>query len=508
MEKMIRILHVDDSLHDRQLVADTLRNAADQFDLVEADNRTTFEDRLKEVEFDLVLSDFNIFGFDGLQVLEIVRIVKPDLPVVIVTGTGSEEIAIEAMKRGAADYVIKSVHHIQGLPTVIRKVLDNKRIQREHRDAIIALHESEALFRAAFESAAIGVVLVGLDGCMLKVNDAFCRMIGYSRSELEMHHFNEVSHPDDRDKSLDYLKGVIQEEPVAAILEKRYIRKDKEVVWAIISTGLVKKAIQGQDYIVTYVQNISQRKRYEAELLEINETLEQRVRQRTLDLQLAVRELESFSYSVSHDLRAPMRAIEGFSHILAEDYTIALDEEGKRLIGLISRNVTQMNRLIDSLLSLAIIGREELKIVPIDMGQMVSSVLDELVLPADRPRIEINLSDLPSAQGDQVLIRQVWVNLLSNALKYSSRQDRSEIGIGTLQSDGQLTYFVRDNGIGFDLEKADKLFSPFQRFHSIREYEGTGIGLATVDRIIRRHGGRIWATSEPGQGATFYFVLP
>jgi PAS domain S-box-containing protein len=508
MEKKIKILHIDDNPHDLKLVQDTLREQKELFEVVEADNREKFEQLLNEKDFDLVLSDFNILGFDGLQVLRLVKEKFPDMPVIIVTGTGSEEIAIQAMKMGASDYVIKSVKHIRGLPAIIDMVLENRKIQLAHKKALVALRESEELFRTAFETAAIGIALVNMDGHFLSVNTTFSRMLGYSKAELEKMSFNDITYSGGVVPSSLTLDKLLLGEQNVGVFEKRYLHKNGEIIWVNISSAIVKKSTGNRQYLVTYVQDITKRKRIEEEIRRLNESLEQRVKQRTSELFEANRELESFSYSVSHDLRAPLRAIMGFAGILLEDYHDKLDEEGVRLCNTIQSSSMQMNRLIDDLLAFSQLGKSNEAHSEVDMETLVKSVVDELTFTADQSKPSIVISKIPPAYGNHSLLKQVWINLISNAIKYSSKKKFPVIEIGCKNDDSEIAYFVKDNGIGFDMQYVEKLFHAFQRLHNRKDYEGTGVGLAIVNHIIQRHGGRVWVEAEVEKGATFYFSLP
>jgi light-regulated signal transduction histidine kinase (bacteriophytochrome) len=235
--------------------------------------------------------------------------------------------------------------------------------------------------------------------------------------------------------------------------------------------------------------------------------LEQRVAERTAQMEAANKELEAFSYSVSHDLRAPLRVIDGYTRILEKDYAPLLDAEGKRVCAVIHHQTQWMGELIDDLLSLSRLSRTEMHMVPIDMEALARLAFDELATAEAQERLDFHLDPLPPAVGDPTMIRQVWMNLLSNAIKFSANQERAVIRVSGRQEAKETVYSVRDNGAGFEMEYADKLFRVFQRLHSKREFEGTGVGLAIVQRVIRRHGGRVWAESEVGQGATFYFAL-
>jgi PAS domain S-box-containing protein len=251
-------------------------------------------------------------------------------------------------------------------------------------------------------------------------------------------------------------------------------------------------------------RDITERKRGEQAIQQLNVDLKKQAEQ----LEAANKELEAFSYSVSHDLRAPLRAIDGFTRILLEDYEPLLEEEGKRVCEIIRREAQHMGELIDDLLTFSRLGRKEMHFTKIDMKAMAGSVFDELMKTGNTGRIDFHIHRLPSTAGDPVLIRQVWVNLLSNAIKFSSKKERAVIEVGSKHSEDEHVYYVRDTGAGFELEYVDKLFGVFQRLHGEKEFEGTGVGLAIVKRVINRHGGRVWAEGEVDKGATFYFALP
>ena len=240
----------------------------------------------------------------------------------------------------------------------------------------------------------------------------------------------------------------------------------------------------------------------------LNAELERRVAERTAQLEAANREIESFSYSVSHDLRTPLRAIDGYAQILGEDYSNSLDDEGRRLLGLVRSRAQRMGDLIDELLLFSRLGRSPLATTRIDMEALVCGVVEDLDTGDAGPRPHIEIGPLPDASGDAALIRQVWMNLLSNAIKFSRKCDDPRIVVSAAGTQGEPAYCVRDNGAGFDMAYYDKLFSVFQRLHGPDEFPGTGVGLAIVQRIVARHGGRVWAESRVGEGAAFYFSLP
>lgn len=258
----------------------------------------------------------------------------------------------------------------------------------------------------------------------------------------------------------------------------------------------------------TYL-DITERKQAEDAILQVNVMLDQRVKERTAELEAVVHELDAFSYSVSHDLRAPLRAVDGFSRILADDYVTRLDENGLRILGVIRSETRRMGQLIDDLLAFSRLGREPLSQAQIDMRALAQAVFDELAEQEPGRKLRFDLHDLPTAYGTQSMIRQVWVNLIGNAIKFTREREVGEIEVGAQDGeDGTPVYYVKDNGAGFDMRYAEKLFGVFQRLHTDQEFAGTGVGLALVHRIVQRHGGRIWADAVVERGAVFYFTLP
>ena len=256
------------------------------------------------------------------------------------------------------------------------------------------------------------------------------------------------------------------------------------------------------------VTDIEDQRRNEEALRTLNAELEDRVSARTAQLEAANKELESFSYSVSHDLRAPLRAINGFANLLWEDHRDSFDDEAQRKLAIIRGQADRMGVLIDDLLTFSRLGRKSIDPVDLDMAELATNTFERLNGSHEPCNAELRIGKLPAARGDRSLLEQVWSNLLSNAVKFSSRKDHPVIEVGGIVEENENVYYVRDNGAGFDPRYRQKLFGVFQRLHDESEYPGTGVGLALVQRIITRHGGRVWADSRPGDGATFHFSLP
>jgi light-regulated signal transduction histidine kinase (bacteriophytochrome) len=263
----------------------------------------------------------------------------------------------------------------------------------------------------------------------------------------------------------------------------------------------------GRRASLVLINDITAHKRTEDEIRRLNAELEQRVVKRTAELEAANKELEAFSYSVSHDLRSPLRTVDGFSQAVLEDYAEQLPEEGRRYLQTIREGAQRMGVLIDDLLTFSRLARLPLHKQPVNMTRIVREALEELNGQRKGRKIDLRIADLPSCEGDPALLKQVWVNLLSNAIKYTRKREAAVVDVGSREEKGETVYFVRDNGAGFEMQYKHKLFGVFQRLHRADEFEGTGVGLAIVQRVVHRHGGRVWAEAAIDRGATFYFTL-
>lgn len=274
----------------------------------------------------------------------------------------------------------------------------------------------------------------------------------------------------------------------------------------LAEVGRRAEALEGSNRQLEH--EMSERQRTDDALRQLNVELEQRVTDRTGQLEAANKELEGFSYSVSHDLRAPLRAVIGFSKMLQEDHAEQLDVEARRKVGVIQEEAERMGRLIDDLLAFSRLGRKAIQMTEVNMTELAQSVYDNLSRQTSDQHAEFRLGKLPAAGGDRALLGQVWTNLISNAMKFSSKREGALIEVSAISNEHEHVYFVRDNGAGFDPRYQAKLFGVFQRLHDASEFPGTGVGLALIQRIVVRHHGRVWAEGKPGEGATFYFTLP
>ena len=384
---------------------------------------------------------------------------------------------------------------------LIRDVSESKREESalvvEQRGLERAQQEANARYRTLFESALDGILVVTPQRAFLDANPAACAMTGYSREELLGMHPSQLFPP--TELAARPLRDLGEK---WSLLERALVRKDGGTVPVEILGGPLPGG-----KVVAILRDVTERKRAEALMRQANESLEQLVRSRTSELEAANQDLESYSYSVSHDLRQPLNAIAGFAELLQAQAAGITDAAMRDSIAEIEANAARMENMIDSLMQLAGAARGAIRSVEIEVRDLVDAVLHDLSrggpLGAD-----VIVGELPAVRGDPVLLRQVWANLISNALKYSRGGPAPRVEISGARRDGAVECVVRDNGVGFDMQHAARLFGAFQRLPSAAGFEGTGVGLAIVERIVRRHGGAVSAESAPGQGAVFRFTLP
>jgi len=386
---------------------------------------------------------------------------------------------------------------------VATDISESKRAEERIAGALRELKD----VKAALDQHAI-VATTDPQGKITYVNDKFCSISKYSRDELlgqDHRIINSGYHSKDFMRNL--WKTIAQGHVWKGEIRNR--AKDGTIYWVEATIVPFRNTEEKLYQYVTIRTDITERKRAEEEIRNLNLGLEERVAKRTSELEAANQELEAFSYSVSHDLRAPLRSMAGFAQLLAKAYQGKFDQKGDRWLAIIQTETQRMGRLIDELLNFSRLGRQQMKSSPVDMAALAQTVIQELTPQQNGHTLKFDLQSLPSARGDQALLHQVFVNLLSNAIKFTRDREAASVEVGVRGGDGaENTYYVKDNGVGFDPQYAHKLFGVFQRLHHEDEFEGTGVGLALVQRIIHRHGGRVWAESELDHGATFYFTLP
>lgn len=485
-----RILLVDDSPDDRLLAIRELNREFPDIEIKEAVSLAEFYQALETDDFDLVITDYELNWTTGLDILRAVKVYDPDLPIIMFTNSGTQEIAVEAMKSGLDDYVLKSPKQFIRLAQAVRTVWENTQTRRQTAQLQLRL-------QFLLNELNVGVFRSTLEGELLEVSDGFLNLLGLSSFEEAQSFFQEQL-------SCHQIEG---SPPEKWKWQTELVCPNQQKIWVQISETLVNQ--NGKMVIDGLIDDITEQKRTAAELQELNQTLEQRVEERTVRLENINKELETFAFSVSHDLRSPIRQIDGFVNLLKQQLTaIKTDETVLHYLNMITKLTERSGRMIDDLLLFSRTGRAEMQYTTVNMEQLVQSIKLHIELRCEPRKIIWKIDSLPAVTGDRHLLQQVWQNLLENAVKYSSQKEQTEIQVGSISSPQNLTFFVKDNGIGFDMNFVNRLFGIFQRLENAQQFEGSGIGLANVRRIIHRHGGQVWAEGNLGEGATFYFSLP
>lgn len=372
----------------------------------------------------------------------------------------------------------------------------------------VAIRESSDRFKAIFDQAAVGVAqLNSKTGQFIQANKKYCEITGLDPEHLWEITYKDITHPDDVAENDEKVQLMIDGKIRSFTIEKRYIHPNGKLIWASLTASAMWNPGEEPNYHIAVIEDITERKKAELEVRRLNENLEQMVDERTKQLIASNKELESFSYSVSHDLRTPLRALDGFSHAVLEDYNDVLDDQGKDYLKRIREASQKMAQLIDAMLILSRVSKAEINRTKVNISSISQDIMNDL--HQQEPERKVNLKIAPDliVSADPILIRSVLQNLLNNSWKFTSKHTSSNIEIGKTIKEGKEVYFVKDDGAGFDMKYASKMFGAFQRFHLSSDFEGTGIGLATVARIISKHGGQIYTEAAPEQGATFYFTL-
>lgn len=469
---------------------------------IAVDGREGLE-KAAELGPDLIISDVMMPRMQGPEMVAALR-ASPgldDIPVIMLTAKADDELRLRLLREMVQDYIQKPF-------SVDELVARAERLTDERRRKVAALRDSEVRFRATFEQAAVGIAHLAPDGRFMLVNERLCDILGRDREELLERTVAEITHPDDVGLDAEDARALAAGRIETYTVERRCVGRDGAPIWVGQTLSPVRDALGVPRYFTMVMVDIGRRKEAEAEILRLNADLEQRVRERTAELQAANDEMESFSYAVSHDLRAPLRAMTGFSQALVEDYGDGLPDEAREYLGEIVQGGRHMGELIDGLLQLARSIRGTLRRDRVDLSAVAHRLRNELSRQEPERRVNWRIADGLTTWGDARMLDAVMQNLVGNAWKYTAGKKTAEITVGSEVGPDGCVFLIADNGAGFDPKHADKLFKPFSRLHRQDEFPGIGIGLATVQRIIRRHGGTIRAEAFPGEGAVFRFTLP
>jgi PAS domain S-box-containing protein len=495
---------IEDEVSDATLVEHTLKQGGFEFDFRRVDTEQEFLRELEGFQPSVILSDHGLPAFDGFSALSLAQKKAPEVPFIFVTGSLGEEMTIKALKSGATDFVLK--HRLASLPPAVHRALRQAEFRLQRRQAEEALLSSEERYRSLVELSP-DALFVLIEDLLVFVNSAGVRLLGAANPEqLLGMPFRQIVHPGSRIAVEDRLRHLRDPGRPAPFAEHKIVRLDGSAV--DVELAAAPLVFAGKSAAQVMAHDVTERKRAEEEIRRLNVDLEGRVKERTAELEAANKELEAFSYSVSHDLRAPLRHIEGFVEILSSTQAKSLDPESLQHLSTISDSAKHMGHLIDDLLTFSRMARAELQKTTIVLADLAHAAIRDLRHDLHGRDVEWVIRDLPTVEADPTLLRQVMLNLIGNALKYSRTRKKARIEIGAQPAETERIVFVRDNGVGFDMRYAHKLFGVFQRLHRAADFEGTGVGLANVRRIIHRHGGRTWAEGEIDKGATFYFSLP
>ncbi len=440
---------------------------------------------LSSREFDAVLLDLNLPDSHGMETFERLRAAVPELPLIVYTGSHDKNIELRALRGGAQDYLVKGPGNGPLLARAVHFAVERRRARAELDLRAARLEKNREALRRIVEASADVILILDRSGAVRFVNSGAEKMYGRSAADLVGQAGGFIIQPGTVEVVIPLPGGTVRTAEMRTV----------EIEWDEEPASLI------------LLHDVTERKFAQDQVEAQNVVLEDQVRERTAELVAANSELEAFAYSVSHDLRAPLRSIDGFSQALLEDCEDKLDMQGKDYLIRIRAATKRMADLIEDLLQLSRLTRTEMNIEKINLTRIARSVIDELQKSHPQRHVEIKIGDGLEDTADSRLMRITLENLLGNAWKFTEKQVKAVIEFGCTEEGGKKVYFIRDNGVGFDMAYVDKLFAPFQRLHNEEEFPGTGIGLALVRRIIHRHGGKVWTEGQTDKGATFYFSL-
>jgi len=484
--KSLRTLIVEDSPYDAELEVEELKLGGFIPEVQRVETSEELHSALASASWDIILSDYDLPGFSGPEALEIVQSSGLDIPFIMISGAIGEEVAVNSLKAGAHDFLIKG--QLTRLVPAVQRELEEA--QRRKTARIL-----ERKFLATFEQAAVGIAHVDANGEWLLLNQKYCQILGYSREELIGNSFQNVTYGEDLEENIRLFQQLKEGKISVYTIEKRYIRKDRSLVWVNLTVSSVWNDARQFEYALAVAEDISQRK-----------TMEQALKDYTQRLEQSNKELEQFATIASHDLQEPLRKIMVFSDRLSD----MISPEGTDYLKRLQASVQRMQNLINDLLNLSRVNRTGQPFKVFSLNKVLKMVLEDLNIALQDTNAQVLIEPLDTVEADEGQIRQLLQNLIGNALKYHREGIPPIVKIyGQSTEDGQAYQItIEDNGIGIKEEYFERIFEPFQRLHGRSLYPGTGMGLTICKKIVERHKGKLSVFSQMGQGSRFSFTLP
>lgn len=492
MTQALRVLVIDDNKSDRALIIRQLQREFSPLHTQEIIDAQELERAIANANFDAVVTDYQLGWSNGLDVLRAIKAHYPRCPVVMFTNTGTEEIAVEALKSGLDDYVLKAPNRYIRVPAAIRVALQRNEIRKQ-----MALLEIR--LQRLLNQVKVGIFRATTDGTIIESNSAFLELLAVK----SLAQANEINLLNLRNDGVEWGDRL----PPQQEREVQFQRNDGSESWALLTT--IPNTVEGITVIDGLLEDITDRKRAELALQQLNTDLENRVRERTAQLEAVNQDLEEFAYSVFHDLRAPLRTIQGYAHILLEDLNDSLNTDDREYLQRIAVNAEQLDTLIIDLLAYSRLRQADVDVESVDLSRVLTIVVAQLQQELQEQQAQVQIQEpLPFVQGNRLILIQVLTNLMSNAVKFIADGIQSQIMIWAELYENHVRLWIKDNGIGIAPANRQQIFRPFIRLHSAEEYPGTGIGLAIARQGIERMGGQIGVEFHPGQGSQFWIQLP
>ncbi|QWV99544.1 response regulator [Geomonas nitrogeniifigens] len=500
-ERVTSILYVEDEAEARELIGKLLTEEHPHLKIFIAVNGAEGLTLFKEHRPQVVVTDIRMPIMDGLTMAGHIRDMDPDVDLIAVSAYSDTSFLVRAIELGFSNYVFKPVNFSK-LHTALTRIIKVRELKHRFSEQNELLRQSEQRLLATFDQAAVGIGHVALDGTFLRINDKYCDIAGCSSGKAPETIY-DFTHPEDLPVCRAHHELLLTGKQRSYSLEKRYVH-DGVIVWASLTVSMVQDRSGKDTFMVAIVDDITERKLLEEKIADLNRALSARAE----ELESANRDLTAFNYTVAHDLRQPLNLISGYCQAVSMTCGETLSDDCRDFLQKAYEGTVKMNKLVNALLEFAEMAHVEPKRETVDLSREAEEIAAELARSEPQRQARFAIAPGLSARGDNQLLRAVLANLLGNAWKYTAERQETLIEFGSSMREGEAVFYVRDNGIGFDMAQTKEIFVPFRRLPGAQRAGGFGIGLATVERIIKRHGGQVWAEGEQDKGATFYFSLP